>query len=69
MGKQKGTNKIKSTLLLLITGVGIILLWRGIWESSEQFFDEHISLILGLVILVGVALFQRRQIFKFFGSG
>jgi len=60
---------IKKTILLLITGIGIVLFWRGIWETSEELFSPEISLILGLGILILIALVQRRQFFKFFGGG
>jgi hypothetical protein len=60
---------IKKTMLLLITGIGIVLFWRGIWETSEELFEPEISLILGLGILILIALVQRRQFFKFFGGG
>jgi len=56
-------------MLLLITGIGIVLFWRGIWETSEELFEPEISLILGLGILILIALVQRRQFFKFFGGG
>jgi len=59
----------KRTLLLLITGVGLVLFWRGIWEMSAKFFSEDISLIIGLIILILVAIYERRQIFQFFGGG
>ena len=59
----------KRTILLLITGVGLVLFWRGIWETSAKLFSEEISLILGLIILVFVAIYERRQIFQFFGGG
>jgi len=59
----------KRTILLLITGVGLVLFWRGIWETSAKLFSEEISLVLGLIILVSVALYERRQIFQFFGGG
>ncbi|MGD2107605.1 MAG: hypothetical protein PVH93_08370 [Nitrosopumilaceae archaeon] len=59
----------KRTILLLVTGVGLVLFWRGIWETSSKLFSEEISLVLGLIILVSVALYERRQIFQFFGGG
>ena len=59
----------KRTILLLITGVGLVLFWRGIWETSAKLFSEEISLVLGLIILVSVAVYERRQIFQFFGGG
>jgi hypothetical protein len=42
----------KRTILLLLTGIGLVLFWRGIWEVSAKFFSEDISLIVGLVILI-----------------
>lgn len=60
---------IKKTIILLITGIGIVLFWRGIWETSEELFGPEISLILGLGILILIAVVQRRQFFKFFGGG
>ena len=59
----------KRTILLLITGVGLVLFWRGIWETSAKLFSEEISLVIGLIILVAVAVYERRQIFQFFGGG
>lgn len=59
----------RHTLALLATGIGLVLFWRGIWEISEQFFSEYVSLVLGVIILVFVAIFEKRQIFKFFGGG
>jgi hypothetical protein len=59
----------KRTFLLLVTGIGLVLFWRGIWETSSKLFSEEISLVLGLIILISVALYERRQIFQFFGGG
>jgi hypothetical protein len=52
-----------------LTGVGIVLFWRGIWEVSAKYFSEYVSLIIGLIILIAVAIYQKRQIFQFFGGG
>lgn len=60
-------NYIGHTLILLLTGVGLILFWRGIWQMSEKLFSEEISLVLGLVILIGIAIFEKKQIFKILG--
>jgi len=65
----KGFIFTKRTFLLLLTGIGLVLFWRGIWEVSAKFFPEEISLIIGLVILISVAMYERRQIFQFFGGG
>jgi hypothetical protein len=59
----------KRTVLLLLTGIGLVLFWRGIWEVSAKYFSEYVSLIIGLIILVSVAIYERRQIFQFFGGG
>jgi len=59
---------IKKTVILLITGIGVILFWRGIWETSEDYFEAETSLILGLVILILIAVVERRQFFKFLGG-
>ena len=59
----------KRTFLLLLTGIGLVLFWRGIWEVSAKIFSEEVSLIIGLVILVAIAIYERRQIFQFFGGG
>lgn len=59
----------KRTILLLLTGVGVVLFWRGIWEVSAKFFSEYVSLIVGLIILLGVAIYERGQIFQLFGGG
>jgi len=60
-------NYIGRTFILLLTGVGLILFWRGIWQMSEKLFSSQISLVLGLVILIGIAIFEKKQIFKILG--
>lgn len=64
---MESLNYIGRTLILLLTGVGLILFWRGIWQMSEKLVSEEISLILGLVILIGIAIFEKKQIFKILG--
>ena len=63
----KSLNYLGRTFILLMTGVGLILFWRGIWQISEELFSKHISLILGLVILIGIAIFEKKQVFKILG--
>ncbi|HEY5735344.1 MAG TPA: hypothetical protein VIS47_02175 [Nitrosopumilus sp.] len=58
----------KRTALLLLAGIGLVLFWRGIWEVSARYFSDYVSLVVGLIILIAVAIIQRRQIFQFFGS-
>lgn len=69
MVKLKDNVFTKRTILLLLTGIGLVLFWRGIWEVSAKFFSEYLSLVIGLIILVFVAIYERRQIFQFFGGG
>ena len=64
----ESANYVGRTILLLLTGVGLILFWRGIWQISEEIFSKHISLILGLVILISIAIFEKKQIFKILGG-
>jgi len=65
----KNNISTKRTIILLITGIGLVLFWRGIWEVSSRFFSEYVSLVVGLIILIFVAIYERRQIFQFFGGG
>jgi len=59
----------KRTILLLVAGVGLVLFWRGIWETSSKIFSGEMSLVIGFIIIVSVALYERRQIFHFFAGG
>ncbi len=67
--KKKGTGKDlqvkRNIILILLTSVGIILFWRGIWEVSSKLFSSEISLMIGLAILVSIALIEKRQLFKY----
>ncbi|NDB33189.1 MAG: hypothetical protein EB150_07085 [Nitrososphaeria archaeon] len=58
------TDYVGRTFILLLTGVGLILFWRGIWQMSEELFSKQISLILGLVIIISIAIYEKKQIFK-----
>lgn len=64
----ESANYVGRTAILLLTGVGLILLWRGIWQVSEELFSKEISLVLGLVILSGIAVYEKKQIFKILGG-
>jgi len=59
------TEKRRHAISLLITSVGIVLFWRGVWDLSEKIFSAEVSLIIGLSILVSVAVVERRQLFRF----
>jgi hypothetical protein len=65
---SNSTSYIGRTVILLLTGVGLILFWRGIWQVSEELFSKQVSLILGLVIIIGIAVYEKKQIFKILGG-
>lgn len=58
----------RNWLGLLITGVGIVLFWRGIWDGSPYFLSIQGSLIVGGVILILMAWLEKRRIFSLFGQ-
>jgi len=58
----------KRTFFLLLTGIGLVLFWRGIWDVSARFIPDWSSLIIGLAVLISVAVYQKRQFFQFFGG-
>ena len=62
------SSKIRHTISLLDTGVGLVLLWRGIWDLSDKYLSVYASLVLGITILIVIALLEKRQVFKFFGE-
>jgi hypothetical protein len=62
---EVATEKRRHVLSLLITGTGLVLFWRGVWDLSEKVFSSEVSLIIGLSMLVSVALIEKRQLFKF----
>lgn len=62
---EQTTEKRRHILSILVTSVGLILFWRGIWDISEKFFSPEISLIVGLAMIVSAAIIERRQLFKF----
>ncbi len=42
----------------LVGGVGIVLFWRGVWGvADELFISNQVSLLLGILILLGTGLF------------
>ena len=59
----------RNFLALLMTGIGIVLFWRGIWDGSAYIFSTTGSLVIGAAILIIMAIIGRRQVFKIFGGG
>ncbi len=58
----------RSWLALLVTGIGIVLFWRGIWDGSTYIFSTMGSIVVGAVILIIMASLGKRQVFKIFGG-
>ena len=54
---EKEALHVQKLLVALIVAVGLILFWRGIWESSVNYITPGQSMAIGLGILVvsGVA--------------
>jgi hypothetical protein len=61
---NESTEKRRHVISLLITSVGIVLFWRGIWDISEKLFSAEISLVMGMSILVSMAVVERRYLFR-----
>jgi hypothetical protein len=57
--------KRRHIVSILVTSVGLILFWRGIWDLSAKFFSPEVSLIVGLSMLVSAAIIERKQLFRF----
>ena len=62
------TERARTWLGLLVTGIGIVLFWRGIWDMSFYLFSDEISLLFGAIILIVMALIGKRRVFKIFGG-
>ena len=63
LGLQK-----KHLFAIFIGIVGIVFFWRGIWQISEKLFSPEVSLAFGMVLLIVVALIERKLFFKFLGG-
>ena len=45
-------------LYAFIGGTGIVLFWRGIWHTADDFgLSSLLSLVLGTIILIAIGLF------------
>ena len=41
-----------------LAGVGIVLFWRGVWETSDHIgLNSEWSIVIGILILSGIGLF------------
>lgn len=52
----------------LITGVGVLIFSRGIWDATSELFSIQGSLIIGAVIIVLMAWLERKKVFAVFGQ-
>lgn len=56
--------RLRRILLVIAALVGTILVWRGIWEVSENFFSAEASLLYGALILAALGFFARKFLFE-----
>jgi hypothetical protein len=65
MTTEQVAEKRRHIASILVTSVGLILFWRGIWDMSEKFFSPEVSLVVGLSMLVSAAIIERKHLFRF----
>jgi hypothetical protein len=58
MTVEQTIEKRRHIISILVTSVGLILFWRGIWDLSEKYFSPEVSLIVGLSMLVSAAIIE-----------
>lgn len=54
---------------LLLAGLGFmaaVMLWRAAWEITAELMSPYESLIIGLVLLAGIAYIERDFIYRLF---
>lgn len=61
---MKGKFIIRRAILTILIIVGMVLVWRGVWEVSEEFFDARTSLLIGFILLGLVAYTSRKFFFE-----
>lgn len=45
-------------LYALITGIGIVLFWRGVWETASMYgLFPPLSILIGIVIMLSIGIF------------
>jgi len=76
LGKIPGTLRLNlhsrgatKWLGFLLTGVGVLIFSRGIWDATETLFSIQGSLIIGAAIIILMAWLERKKIFAVFGEG
>ncbi|RJQ23089.1 hypothetical protein C4565_11040 [Candidatus Parcubacteria bacterium] len=76
LGKIPGTLRLNlhsrgatKWLGFLLTGVGVLIFSRGIWDATEVLFSIQGSLIIGAAIIILMAWLERKKIFAVFGEG
>jgi len=56
--KLRGKLSHYPILYALIGGVGIVLFWRGVWHTADDFgLSSLLSLVIGFIILVVIGVF------------
>ena len=63
MNKNNALSDLGKSILILIASFGGVLLWRGLWELSDLWFDTKTCILLGLLILAVLAVIERKTLF------
>lgn len=62
--KKGEENILRKVLLGTVTMVGLVFVWRGLWESTERLFAPEVSLAIGAAVLVAVGYVSRKALRK-----
>lgn len=58
----------RNWLGFLVTGVGLIILGRGIWDASAELFTIQGSIVIGAIMMGLMAWLERRKLFDVFAG-
>lgn len=62
--KMGEKNLVRRSVIGAVALFGVILLWRGIWETTEKLISSEVSLVIGVAILIIVGYFSRKTLMK-----
>jgi hypothetical protein len=58
----------RNWLGFLVTGTGLIIMSRGIWDASGELLSIQGSIIIGAIMVALMAWLERKKIFEVFGQ-
>lgn len=64
MRRPSRKNIFKTIILLFFIMVGSVLIWRSVWEMSEEYLSPGVSFVLGILILFSVGIYSRRLLIE-----